>query len=144
MTAPMSQNEAARLEALHAYAILDTPAEAAFDDLVRLAALICQTPMATISLVDSDRQWFKSRLGVKVSATPREESFCSHAITHPDDLFIVPDATLDERFAGLALVREAPHIRFYAGARLLDAEGHALGMLCVLDRTPRTLEEAQK
>ena len=138
----MPENEAARLEALHRYRILDTEPERSFDDLTLLASHICGTPMALISLVDADRQWFKSRIGIPISETARAVSFCAHAINH-HDLFIVPDARHDDRFHDNQLVTGAPEIRFYAGAPLVTPDGHALGTLCVLDRVARTLSREQ-
>ena len=138
----MPEDEAARLEALHRYRILDTEPERSFDDLTLLASHICGTPMALISLVDADRQWFKSRIGIPISETARAVSFCGHAINHRD-LFIVPDARHDERFRDNQLVTGAPEIRFYAGAPLVTPDGHALGTLCVLDRVARTLSRDQ-
>jgi len=138
----MPENEAARLEALHRYRILDTEPERSFDDLTLLASHICGTPMALISLVDADRQWFKSRIGIPISETARAVSFCAHAINHRD-LFIVPDSRHDERFRDNQLVTGAPEIRFYAGAPLVTPDGYALGSLCVLDTVARTLNDAQ-
>jgi anti-sigma regulatory factor (Ser/Thr protein kinase) len=138
----VSGDEAARLEALRRYRILDTEPERSFDDLTLLASYICGTPMALITLVDADRQWFKSRVGISISETARAVSFCAHAIEHRD-LFIVPDARHDHRFHDNPFVTGEPEIRFYAGAPLVTPDGHALGTLCVLDRMPRTLTREQ-
>ncbi|MDD2764267.1 MAG: PAS domain-containing protein [Opitutaceae bacterium] len=137
-------NEPARLSALTRYRILDTPPEAAFDDIARLAALICQTPMALITLVDKHRQWFKAAVGIKTRELPRECSFCAHAINRPTELMVVPDATADPRFSQNPLVQGAPHVRFYAGAPLVTPEGLALGALCVVDRQSRSLTPLQQ
>jgi PAS domain-containing protein len=140
--AVLPQNEPERLEALQRYEILDTGPEQKFDDLTLLASHICDAPIALISLVDAERQWFKSRVGLTTSQTSRSISFCGHAILE-DDVMVVPDAAADARFADSPLVTGEPNVRFYAGAPLLSPGGHALGTLCVLDRVPRELTASQ-
>jgi signal transduction histidine kinase len=141
--APLPSNEAARLDALDEYEILDSSTEQAFDELTRLAAHICGTPTALISLVDSDRQWFKSKVGLEASETPRDVSFCAHAILQPN-LFIVRDADQDFRFAKNPLVTVDPKIRFYGGAPLITPDNFALGTLCTMDYVPRDLSSEQQ
>jgi signal transduction histidine kinase/ActR/RegA family two-component response regulator len=135
--------EAERLAALRSYEILDTPPEQVYDDIVQLAAQICGAPIATITLVDQARQWFKARTGVANSETPRSISFCAQAIASTNDLFVVPDAGNDPRFSSYQNVTEDPFIRFYAGAPLVTREGWPLGTLCVIDRQPRELSPEQ-
>ena len=139
----METSEKARVEALHSYKILDTDPEKAFDDLTVLASHICETPIALISLVDTDRQWFKSRVGVSITETAREVAFCAKAIQQ-SDLFVIPDATKDPRFSSNPLVVSDPKIRFYAGAPFTSASGYPLGTLCVVDMVPRELTAAQR
>ena len=139
----MELKEKARLQSLSKYKILDTDPEKAFDDLTILASQICETPVALISLIDSDRQWFKSKVGVSVGQTPREVSFCAVAIQQAD-LFIVPDATKDPRFSSNPFVVSDPKIRFYAGAPFASSDGHPLGTLCVVDVVPRQLTRSQE
>lgn len=140
---PTPSNESSRLAALLRFELLDTPAEAMFDNITALAAQICETPIALISLVDAERQWFKSRQGLDARETPRELAFCAHAI-NGETLFEVENALLDPRFRDNPLVTGAPDIRFYAGMPLADSEGHNLGTLCVIDRQPRQLSVQQK
>lgn len=142
-TAPLPHNEAERLAALYRYRILDTAAEAEFDDFTALAAHICEVPISLISLVDSGRQWFKSRVGLDVTETPRNIAFCSHAI-HDTGVFEVGDAREDDRFRDNPQVTGAPGIRFYAGMPLVTDSGQAIGTLCVIDTMPRYLSPAQK
>lgn len=137
MNAPLPANEAARLRALSEYHILDSAPEEAFDDLAKLVAQIFGCEIALVTIVDEKRQWFKARVGLDATETPREQAFCAHAILDPMNVMIVPDATRDVRFEANPLVTGSPHIRFYAGAPLLTQQGNALGTLCVIDRTPR-------
>ncbi|MFN8652499.1 MAG: PAS domain S-box protein [Gemmatimonadales bacterium] len=139
---PDPELESARLAALARYGVMDTPPEPAIDDLTRLAAHLCDTPIAYVSLLDNGRQWFKSRVGLSACETPREHSFCNHAIT-ARVLMVVPDASVDPRFATSPLVREQG-LRFYAGAPLLTPDGFAIGALAVVDTHPRTLTAEQR
>ncbi len=140
---PKPDNEEARLAALRSFDILDTDPELAFDDLVTIAAGVCAVPMALVTLIDDERQWFKARIGLEDTETPRDTAFCAHAILQPDRVTVINDATRDARFSDHPQVRSDPGIRFYAGAPLLSAEGLALGTLCVVDYTPRELEPFQ-
>jgi len=137
-------DEAARQATLEAYRVLDTPREAAYDDLVAIAAAICDVPMALVTLIDRDRQWFKSALGIDGTGTSRDIAFCAHAILQPDDTLIVRDARDDARFSDNPLVTGAPNVRFYAGAPLRAANGQPMGTFCVLDDRPRELAPAQR
>ncbi|HEV7406087.1 MAG TPA: PAS domain S-box protein [Chthoniobacteraceae bacterium] len=139
----MPENEAGRLRMLKALQLPDTVQEAAFDDLTALAAEICETPIALITILDETRQWFKSRVGLQVEFTPREQAFCNYTICR-GDLFIVPDALAEKRFAQNPLVTGEPHIRFYAAAPLITPGGFAVGTLCVIDHVPRKLTEQQR
>ena len=136
MIAPLPLHEKERLKALHRYEILDTVPEKSFDDVTLLASNICDTPMSVISFVDENRQWFKSKVGMAESETPRDTSFCAYGILQPDG-FVVEDAEADERFASNPMVTGHSKARSYAGAPLITSDGHALGMLCVYDQIPR-------
>ena len=136
--------EAVRQSALDALRITDSLPEPTYDAVVRLASAVCGTPIALISLITRDRQWFKARIGMSVEETPREFAFCDHAIRSPQSLMEVPDASTDPRFRDNPLVTGDPNIRFYAGHPLVDSEGLALGTVCVIDRIPRQLDAAQR
>jgi diguanylate cyclase (GGDEF)-like protein/PAS domain S-box-containing protein len=142
MAAPLPPNESSRLDALYQYQILDTDAEQAFDDLTILAAQVCETPIALISLVDRDRQWFKSKIGLALTETSRDLAFCAYTILQSEPL-VVENARLDKRFAAHPLVIGEPYIRFYAGIPLITPKGHRIGTLCVLDQLPRALSATQ-
>jgi len=139
---PIPLNEQDRLTVLRGFAILDTPPERLFDDLAGIAASICGTPIASVTLIDERRQWHKARIGLAPAESPRDDAFCAHAIL-AGGVMIVPDATRDPRFAGNPGVLGDPFIRFYAGAPLEVAGGYRLGTLCVIDRSPRQLSESQ-
>ena len=140
---PMPANESARLEALRQYRIMDTPREAIFDDIVLIASQMCDTPIATITLVDETRQWFKAQVGMTVcDGSSREDAFCAHTICSTGTM-LVADAQKDPRFAANPLVTGAPHIRFYGGVPLRTQSGESLGSLCVIDCQPRQLTPGQ-
>jgi signal transduction histidine kinase len=142
-SAPLPPDETARLSALKNLEILDTAPEPEFDALTELASVICETPIALISLVDRDRQWFKSKVGLATSEMSRDVSFCGHALLEPE-IFVVEDASRDERFKDNPLVTGAPSIRFYAGAQLKTETGYAIGTLCVIDSHPRVFSEEKR
>ena len=133
---PASQDESSRLAALHAYGVLDTPAEVGFEHITSLVVRLFRTPAAAVTLVDAERQWFKSIRGLEIRETPRNQSFCAHAMWG-DEVMIVPDTTLDPRFRDNPLVTGKPGLRFYAGAPLRTPEGYPLGALCLFDYQPR-------
>lgn len=143
MKADLPDDEKLRLDALRRYDILDTEAEQAYDDITRIAAHVAGTPISLVSLVDTDRQWFKSKVGLTAAQTPREYAFCAHAILSPGTPLIVPDATRDPRFADNPLVTGAPDIRFYMGAPLVTVDKQPIGTLCVIDRVAREPSPAQ-
>ncbi len=143
ISAEIPVNEKERLTKLKEYNILDTPEEESFDEIVKLASIICKVPMSTITLIDEKRQWFKAKVGLKYQETSREIAFCAHVI-NGDDLMIINDAAEDERFADNPLVTTDPDIRFYAGMPLITPDGNKLGTICVIDNVPRTLTEEQK
>lgn len=144
MQAPViPEQERQRLDGLRRLAILDSTAEERFDRITRMARNMFEVPISLISLVDEERQWFKSRCGLDAQETPRDISFCGHAILG-EGIFVVEDATRDPRFADNPLVLGAPHIRFYAGAPLHIAGGYKVGTLCLIDRRPRQLDERQR
>jgi signal transduction histidine kinase len=142
MKPPIPSNESERVRALQLYDILDTLPEKAFDEITQLAAHICGCPIATVSIIEENRQWYKSRVGMDAVETPRDIAFCSHTICQ-NDLLVVPDTLDDERFATNPVVVEGPKVRFYAGAPLINKEGYGLGTLCVVDLVPRDLTNEQ-
>jgi len=141
--APVPDDESDRLQALRALLLLDTPPEQRFDRIVAFAADEFDMPTVLVSLVDSERQWFKSRIGLNTCETGRDVSFCGHAIMS-SELFVVEDAQQDKRFADNPLVTGAPHVRFYAGAPLHAPGGQRVGTLCLLDQRPRTLDAVDR
>ena len=143
ITPELTESEPARLAALHRYEILDSISEQAYDDLLAIASGICGTSMGAVSLVDSQRHWFKAQRGMPVSETPRDIAFCAHALLKPQEIMVVPDARADERFHDNPLVTGSPDIRFYAGAPLVGSDGEAIGTLCVMDTAPRELDTFQ-
>jgi GAF domain-containing protein len=142
MSGETPSNEKARLETLRQYTVLDTETEEVFDEITKLAKMICRTPIALVSFVDHNRQWFKSRIGIPFSGTARDISFCGQAILQ-DGPLVVRDTLDDDRFRTNPMVLKEPYIRFYAGAPLVSPEGFKVGTLCVMDHTHRTLEEEQ-
>ncbi len=141
--AALPENEPERLAALERAGLLDQPRSADLDDVVEIAASMFSTPIALVSLVDAERQWFAASIGLDAPETPRCDAFCAHSILEPP-IFVVDDATMDERFAGNPLVTGPPDIRFYAGAVVRSADGYALGTLCVIDRVPREFSDVER
>lgn len=142
---PIPDNEPQRMQVLREYHVLDTPPEAVYDDIAHVAAGVCDTPLALITMVDGTRNWFKAKVGVdeELTESPRDISFCGHAILG-SEIFEVTDASFDDRFADNPLVASAPHIRYYAGAPLITPDGYKLGTICAIDVRPRRLSEAQR
>ncbi len=141
---PVPENEERRLDSLRKYQILDTPPQQIYDDFLAIASAIFGCPIAQLSFVDSDRQWFKARIGIEQQETPRDIAFCAHAIVKPEEVMIVKDASEDPRFKDNPLVTSHPHVRFYAGAPLVTPDGDAVGTVCVLDREPRDVTPEQQ
>lgn len=143
MSYPIPERERERQASLDRLGIIDTAEEKVIDNLTELAATICDVPISLVSLIDKDRQWFKSRFGLDAIETPREDAFCAHAVVQ-DDIFVIEDATRDKRFANNNLVKGDPKIRFYAGAPLSIDDGLNIGTLCVIDTKPRELTATQR
>lgn len=141
---PVPDDEEERLEALRDLDILDSSPEGTYDALVRLASEICDVPIALMSLVDEDRQWFKAHVGIDVEQTPRGESFCAHAIVSPDEVMVVEDAREDPRFEDNPNVKGPPGFRFYAGAPIKTPDGHGLGTICAIDVEPRSISDRER
>lgn len=140
---PVPENESERVAALKSYQVLDTLPEQDYDAITRLASYICETPVALVSLIDADRQWFKSRVGFDLSEVPRSDAFCRYTILG-DDIMEIPDTLEDELFANNIFVTGEPRVRFYAGAPLIDNQGFRLGSLCVIDSIPHKLTSEQR
>lgn len=144
MQCPIPENETQRLAAVRSYDILDSPPEMDFDALTRVAAYSFSAPVAVVGLLDSDRLWFKSRLGLDVPQLDRQIAFCAHAVMQPGKVLVIDDLLEDARFKENPLVTNAPHVRFYAGAPLVDPNGFALGTIAVVDTKPRSLHKKEK
>ncbi|HUP59629.1 MAG TPA: GAF domain-containing protein [Thermoanaerobaculia bacterium] len=143
LKAPIPHDEPQRMQTLHEYNVLGTPTEAVYDDIAHVCAGVCDTPIALIALIDGTRNWFKAHVGVDLTESPRDISFCGHAILG-SQIFEITDATLDDRFADNPLVASQPCIRFYAGAPLITPDGYKLGTICAIDVRPRRLSEEQR
>jgi diguanylate cyclase (GGDEF)-like protein len=141
---PIPDNESSRFRALRSYEVLDTEPELEFDALTRVASYAFDTPVAVIAMLDSDRLWFKSKLGLEVPQLDRKIAFCAHTVMRPSEVLVVDDLHADVRFADNPLVTGVPHIRFYAGAAIVDHDRHALGTIAVIDTQPRTFSDSQR
>lgn len=138
---PLPPNEAERLQSLKEHQLLDTLPEETYDSITKIASEICGTPVALLTLLDEHRQWFKSKVGIDISETPREQAFCAYTILNPDDVLVVEDARYDERFCNNPLTLTDPPVVFYAGVPVKDSKGNAFGSLCVIDNRPRELSQ---